>query len=179
MPTFENWLGQLLGQSEIEIQRLLADENATHFLLAWSLFESKCFSSDLKASKLSAFASDCVESNRNILESLIKPAQHFHARYQDKKKLANLMPNDKTPAWMIKEFKKLIGVAFNNLTEEQVVTLVAFVVYRFRNNMFHGAKGIASWLRFQEQIRLCIEALQVFVTHAETNNPTMCNLEAA
>lgn len=178
MPTFANWLGKLLGQSKVEIQRLLANKNAWHFLLAWSLFESKCFSNDLKASKLSAFASDYVNSNGAML-GLIPPAQHFHARYQNKKKLANLMPKGKTPEWMITEFKELLGIQYEHLTQEQAVKLVAFVVYRFRNNIFHGAKGVASWLSYQEQIRLCVEVLQVFVSHAEAINPTLSVLEAA
>ena len=173
MPTFANWLGQLLGQNEIEVQRLLEDENALHFLLAWSLFESKCFGNNVRASDLNPFASSCVNPNRGIVELLRKPAKHFHARYQDKNKLANLMPKDRTPKVMVAEFKELIGVDFDRLSEEQVVKLVAYVVYRFRNNIFHGAKGVASWLGFQEQIRLCVEALQVFVSHAEANKPTM------
>ena len=56
---------------------------------------------------------------------------------------------------------------------------VVVVVYRFRNNMFHGNKGVASWLRYREQIALCVLAMQEFIAHAEALTPTMEVPEAA
>lgn len=74
MPTFANWLGNLLQQSELEVQRLLADETALHFLLAWSLFESKCFGGDLNAKKLGGFAETLASGQKAALESLRESA---------------------------------------------------------------------------------------------------------
>jgi adenosyl cobinamide kinase/adenosyl cobinamide phosphate guanylyltransferase len=173
MQSFAQWLSQLLQQSESEVQRLLSDETAVHFLLAWSLFESKCFRNDLKACKLSDFAEEFANSNRVMLQSLNVPARHFHDRYQDRKKLSNLIPKRKTPKWMVVALKELLATPYDQLSQEEIVQLVAFVVYRFRNNMFHGAKGVQSWLQYREQIRVCVDALQVFVTYAETKLPTM------
>ncbi len=56
---------------------------------------------------------------------------------------------------------------------------VALVAYRFRNNMFHGNKGVQSWLRYRPQIDLCTRALQAFVSHAESLRPTMSTLGVA
>lgn len=179
MQSFVHWLSQLLKQSELEVQRLLADETAMYFLLAWSLFESKCFHSDLKATKLPSFAEELANDNGLTLDSLCAPARHFHVRYQDRKKLNNLMPKDKTPNWVVTAFKDLLSVPYDDLSKEQVIKLVAFVIYRFRNNMFHGAKGIRSWLQYREEIQLCVDALQVFVTYAESKYPTIGVQEAA
>jgi hypothetical protein len=104
---------------------------------------------------------------------------HFHARYQYPQKLGNLMPDKKTPARMVDALKKLLAIPFEELTKKQVIELLAYVVYRFRNNMFHGAKGVQSWLQYREQIRLCVEVLQVFVSYAEAKLPTMNDQGAA
>lgn len=173
MPTFANWLGNLLQQNELEVQRLLADETALHFLLAWSLFESKCFRGELNAKKLGEFSENLAGRQDAPLDSLRGPAEHFHSRYQDPQKLSNLMPKDKTRKEVVVEFKKCLNVPFDQLSRTQIIFLVAVVVYRFRNNIFHGAKGVGSWLRYKEQIRLCIGSMQTFVSHAETQSPTM------
>jgi hypothetical protein len=53
---FEHWLGELLGESEHEVAYLLKDETALRFLIAWSLFEAKCFDGFVKLDGLDAFA---------------------------------------------------------------------------------------------------------------------------
>lgn len=70
-------------------------------------------------------------------------------------------------------------MAISDMKPEDMVFFVAFVVYRYRNNMFHGNKGIHSWLQYGEQIRLCTEAMQAFVSHAESMSPTISTLAAA
>jgi len=179
MQSFSSWLGQLFQQSELEVQRLLTDEAAMQFLLAWSLFESKCFKNDLHSNRLPDFANELVSSNKVALDSLNLPAMYFHARYQAPKKFANLMPSNKTPARMVDALKNLLAIPFEKLTKQQVIELLSYVVYRFRNNMFHGAKGVQSWLQYSEQIRLCVEVLQVFVSYAEAKSPTMNDQGAA
>jgi hypothetical protein len=54
--SFQSWLGTLVGHSEFEVRRLLEDESALHFLVAWSLFESKCFAGFVKAKQIEHYA---------------------------------------------------------------------------------------------------------------------------
>lgn len=97
MSTFTRWLATLLGQSEFEVKRLLDDPAALHFLLTWSLFESKCFGGFLKGKDLHPFAERVVRDQFSL--TVITPiALHFHQRFQDKKKAANLLHDDKTSA---------------------------------------------------------------------------------
>ncbi len=42
MKAFGEWLAELLGQDRGEVEKLLKSERAVHFLMAWSLFESRC-----------------------------------------------------------------------------------------------------------------------------------------
>jgi len=53
---FEQWLGDLLGQNEVEVCNLLQDPYALHFLNAWSLFESKCCGGYAEVAALETFA---------------------------------------------------------------------------------------------------------------------------
>ena len=48
MSTFPQWLFKPLNQSEGEVQRVLRDDTALHFLMTWSLFKSKYFSGFMK-----------------------------------------------------------------------------------------------------------------------------------
>ncbi len=178
MSSFSKWLAGLLRQSEVEVQRLLRDEAALHFLMTWSLFESKCFAGFLKAKCLNSFADRILKEGLNY-QSLEASARHFHQRFQAKRSLANLLHDDKTPAHVATQFKTCLATSFADLTNRDIVFLVTFVIYRYRNNIFHGNKGIASWLKYGEQIRLCINAMQVFISHTESISPTMSTREAA
>ncbi len=60
MKAFEAWLADLLSQDELEVRALLRDPKALHFLITWSLFESKCFGGFLKLEALDSFASRLV-----------------------------------------------------------------------------------------------------------------------
>ncbi len=91
---------------------------------------------------------------------------------QDKTRFMNLMhaqPSPKTAAKMA----QLLNKSFDSLQPRETVFLVAFTVYRFRNNMFHGNKGVDSWLQYTEQIELCTGVMQRFVSHAEARVPSM------
>ncbi len=42
----------------------------------------------------------------------------------------------------------LLGQPLDSFTTEDEVFFAAGVAYRFRNNMFHGNKGVHTWLRY-------------------------------
>ena len=71
---------------------------------------------------------------------------------------------------------KLAGVlskAASAATKVERAFLTVFVVYRYRNNIFHGNKGVDSWLGYREQIDLCTEVMQSFIAHFEQDSPTL------
>lgn len=173
MQSFSQWLGAILEQNEMQIRRLLADETAIHFLLSWALFESKCFEGYLKARKLKPFIEKLPAQSEKLDRTILDAARHFHERYQDNRRLRHLAPEARTPDWMVKELKEMLGVAFEDLEQRQLRILTVYVVYRFRNNMFHGAKGVDSWLQYTKQIRLCVAAMQSFISYAEEQTSTM------
>jgi hypothetical protein len=165
--TFENWLATLLGQRRTQVQLLLQDSTALQFLIAWSLFESKCFDGFVKIAGLDKFAARLASESFDPT-LVLEAASHFHTRYQDRGRYEHLMHRQSC--------ERLDALVRNDLGiagAADVIFLVAVVAYRFRNNMFHGNKGVASWLQYKTQIQLCTEVLQHFVSHAESRLPSL------
>lgn len=171
--TFASWLGELFGQSEFEVRRLLEDKRALHFLVAWSLFESKCFHGFVKAEQIHQFAEEVATDAKFNKDKLVCASIHFHNRYQDNKRLQNLLHGQRSVV-----LKTTLAKPHSTLTNTEMVFLAVFVTYRFRNNMFHGNKGVDSWLNYGEQIALCTEVLQNLVSRSEAIETTMKTAEA-
>lgn len=159
---FELWFADLFGESESEGERLLRDKTAIQFLIAWSLFESRCFSGFLKAETIQSYAERLTKVENFDVSSISDHAHYFHARYQEKRLHNNLMHKDKSA-----EFEAIRQSPVLTLTPTQAVFFSTFVVYRFRNNIFHGNKGVRSWLKFTEQIGRCTHVMQLLISHAE------------
>jgi hypothetical protein len=171
---FEKWLAKLLGQRAQDVQRLIGDETALHFLIAWSLFESKCFAGFAKLNEISSFCERIVKVEGFDPAVISDTASHFHARYQDAGLYDHLMYG-KTSSRMDAILKR----PFESLSAEERVFVTALTAYRYRNNIFHGNKGVDSWLQFRPQIKRCIEAMQAFVDHAEKRVPSLRTPAAA
>ena len=153
--TFDKWFANYLQQNQHQVDRLLRDKTATRFLIAWSLFESRCFEGFVKVEKLSTFATNITKNDAFRKEDFLEPGRHFHSRYQNKGRYKNLMHKQSS-----KELDDILSKQFNNLGNGQLIFMLLFVVYRFRNNIFHGNKGVESWLKYKEQISLCLRVMQ-------------------
>lgn len=177
-PTFKTWLGELLKQNTYNVNKLLNDNTALHFLIAWSLFESKCFKGDFVARDIPRYALRIVEDASNDILLIRQHTQHFHVRYQDEIHRENMVP-ERTPKNIREKWEECLRIPFEDLSLEQAVFLGTFVASRFRNNMFHGVKGIDDWLYSRPEIILCTEILQILVSLAEAQNPTLLTQDAA
>lgn len=164
---FEKWLGNMLGQSEFQTRKLLEDPTALRFLITWSLFESKCFGGYAKIDILEKYAKDIISHSFNTAE-ISGAVSHFHRRYQNRSLFKNLMHGQPCT-----RMDALVQQPLATFRPPDQAFFMSLVVYRFRNNMFHGSKGIQSWLHYTAEIGLCIEAMQKFISHAESRVPTM------
>lgn len=171
--TFNKWLAGLLGQNTGEIDRLMRNTSALNFLIAWSLFEAKCFGGYVRVNAIRDYAEELVSEGFRR-ESINQAVSVFHERYQDPIRYRNLIHRND---WA--EFRRLTDDDLRCLSDAEALFYVTFVIYRYRNNMFHGNKGIASWLDYREQIELCTSVMQLFVTHAESLRPTLPERAAA
>lgn len=170
--SFEHWLGKILGQDERSVRRLMKDPTGLHFLMAWSLFESKCCGGEFDANK--HCAGDAMPVT-DLDESKVIAAQaiYFHQRYQSQHLLESLAPQGKSSKNVRSAFVQLLGLPREGLSDVQARIVAIFVCSRIRNNMFHGVKGIDDWLRDRDLIERCTTVLQMFVAARERRHPTL------
>lgn len=167
MGTFESWLADLLRQRETEVRRLMRDPTALRFLIAWALYEAKCFDGFVKIGLLDSFAARVLAEGYDPAK-ISTGVEYFHNRYQDVQLYDHLMHRQSSG-----RMRKILTQECRSLSSEDRIFLATLVTYRFRNNMFHGNKGVQSWLQYSEQIRLCTEMIQDFVSHAEIVRPSL------
>jgi hypothetical protein len=177
MPSFVVWLSRLMGQDLSQVSKLLKNQTAQEFLISWSLFESKCFSGELRGNGLRKHSRD-LEEQGFAVEQIETQFSAFRDRYEgtdavSKERLSNLLPIGKTNRDVQEEFLRCLRADRSSLSVAERIFFVSVVVYRYRNNMFHGAKGVSSWLKYEEQIALCTQAMQAYISHAEERKPTL------
>lgn len=154
----KQWLQGNLECKSSDINMLYSSKTGLDFLLVWNIFEVKLFDKYCTKDKLHNVAIRVSESVR--CGELQKFIEHFHYRYHtDKVKYRNLK-HGSSPILIPDEVVK------NRLqcsTVQDKLHFLLFVLFRYRNNMFHGNKGLINWLQYDEQIRLCTEAMCIFV----------------
>lgn len=153
---FDSWLAAHWKQRPFEVEHLLSDKTALRFLIAWSMFEGACFEGFMKKQKIGPFAESVASDSRFERQVFEVPARNFHGRYQDQKKYANLMHGSKSDQRM----EGAIDAPFDSLSDVEMLYLLLFSVYRYRNNIFHGNKGVHSWLKYKTQIYWCLDVMQ-------------------
>jgi hypothetical protein len=176
---FERWLAGIFGQSTEQVSQLLKDPTAVRFLITWSIFETVCFKREMKIDEIRSVAERVVETEEFDVSSIREDAQQFHLRYQNKQLVKNLIhdgkegPRRPTIKMMNETINPILKLTFDRLNDIQIVVLSNFVVYRFRNNIFHGNKDVTSWLQFKEQIDRCTSIMQRLISHAEKIQPQL------
>lgn len=117
----------------------------------WSIFEQQLFNGFLKFRDLKTYSNDHLEKWNDALENEF---QYFHDRYQDKKTFRNLLHKDN-----YEEITNIIISEKSKITNNQKMLFLLYVVYRYRNNIFHGTKGVESWIQFKPQIEKCVDIM--------------------
>ncbi len=150
----KTWLSNYLSISKEEIEQI-GKPDVAGFLIVWTLFEQKSFNGFIKKSDIIPFA----KKHASILSPLFqKHANHFHNRFQDSTMYRHLRHND-----TLVEIDTILAKNFSLLNDEDKVTLTLYTLYRYRNNIFHGNKGVLSWMSYKEQINLCANAMTIII----------------
>ena len=92
---FDDWFAAYLGQQPFQVKQLLQDGMATRFLIAWSIFESKCFNGFVKINCLSSFAEKVSKEQDFARGNFEAHGQYFHNRYQNHDHLRHLLHGQK------------------------------------------------------------------------------------
>ena len=109
------------------------------------------------------YSKKLVQSPHYDARRLQTIAEKFYNRYKDKRLYENLT-HETTHKTKPKEVEEILKRDFGALEEFEVLFFLLYVVYPYRNNIFHGNKGVQSWLKFKPQIEQCIEIMQTLIT---------------
>ena len=141
--------------SSDEIRDMLHNQVAVLYLLIWPIMEQIYFSGFLKVNQISDAARKLApfycEDLKNDLDEIIL---RFFDRYRNKNQHYRDLHVDRM---MKTEFDEILGKKkFVYLQPADKIKLLLFVIYRYRNNIFHGNKDIRKWASFDEQIKDCL-----------------------
>lgn len=150
MLKIEEWLAKIHNTNVDNIKNILKDEKATTYLMVWSTFEQKIFAGFMTKNKISNAAKRY--SQIYDLLNIDDIAKRFHSRYQNKMNFKHLRHNETNTV----EIEKILSKQYDTLSNTEKVHLLFYVSYRYRNNIFHGNKGVLAWNRYTQQINDCI-----------------------
>lgn len=145
-----NWLSKMLRIDTWLVSETIKNQMATVFLLIWPILETKIFNSDMSHAQIK----DVAESVKNEISSndLEEIFLHFHDRFQSDEKYRKLKQD--------REWTKIDYILQDppeRVSKKNRIIFMIFVVYRYRNNIFHGIKSISQWSDFSKEIQLCIK----------------------
>ena len=148
MPSVFNvieWLNDFAGLTDSE--RLLDEETLRPilaFVLMWNLFESSACQRNASRQKIKEVAEYLQEEGIIKREEISEFLDYFAARY-----LRNGQENRRFPFLRFRsssdrQFVRNVLSRPNDFQESELLTAILMIVYRYRNNLFHGEKWVYS-----------------------------------
>ena len=159
----QTWLAKYFNTEEERIKQILKTQLATTYLLIWPIMEQALFKGFMKKNDIERVATK-LESYYSKLDAE-ESARYFHDRYKDKNLYRNLKHGNDCP-----KINRIISKSFEDTSSYERLMLLLYVVYRYRNNIFHGNKGISSWTRYGKEINLCIRFMMNIVDCSKEHN---------
>ncbi|WP_270087107.1 hypothetical protein [Sphingobacterium sp. SYP-B4668] len=139
-----------LAQEEEKLNNLIgADlqvditERVKNFTLLWNIYETFACNRSANSTAISNNV-DCIENAKNIDIRKIEIFKlYFLSRYFNKDKAPNnrfldLVKNDSRIAELI------VNELPKNIIDKNTLKALLFIVYRYRNNLFHGNKNVVT-----------------------------------
>ena len=155
----KEWLASYFETNSNKVDQMLENQLATTYLLIWPIMEQRLFEGFMKKEKIES-AADMYKGYYMKMNANLNPlVKYFHERYQDKDCYRRLKHGDEYTG----KFDAIVKKKFTTLDYKEKLMLMFYVVYRYRNNIFHGSKGILSWAQYSEQIDKCIEFMMIIV----------------
>lgn len=147
----QKWLADYYKTDRQNIKDMLNSQIATTYLLIWPVMEQNLCNGFMKLPEIKPLAQRCAPFYKQMgIEDDVK---YFYNRYQDKARYRNLYYETEQRSYSI---DKILRKKYELLLSTEKLELMIYVVYRYRNNIFHGSKGIDSWVQYSEQIEKCI-----------------------
>lgn len=161
----KKWICNKLNiQESYKLENLYNNSFALNYLLVWTIFERTNFDKFMQVSKIKKFA----KSKKYFIYELENEFNNFYNRYkisvegnQKRKGLCNQeeCDNSKCSYFNNCHFLKILKKSSNKITAEDKIYFLVYIIYRYRNNMFHGSKELETWEDYREQIEECINIM--------------------
>lgn len=146
------WLASYFIIKETEVESYFRNENVSGFLIMWTILEQKLFDGFVLPNKFETFST--ANSSKWNQEFEIEFV-YFHDRYQNKDIFQNLCHGDRNL-----KVNEIINSLPTNINTNDKLLFLLYVVYRYRNNIFHGNKGVDSWIIYSTQIGKCVQIMK-------------------
>ena len=132
-------------------------EEIRDFTLLWNLLENICFKNYVKIDKINDLIDSKIDKFNENNETFRETFKYFYTRYQNENKLRALNLN--------RPMKELaIKILNNTYTDKNnKLKFIMAVIYRYRNNLFHGEKQMR-YIRLQkENFKIANKFLMYFI----------------
>ncbi len=167
----ESWIKKAVEfKSDEELKRIYQNPLAINFLLVWTKFKTINFKGFMQFKHIKNFSKEKSIEGLD-LNGYVK---YFYNRYintyneeNGRVRLLRLCRLEKCKNKNIcneKEcrIKDILSKKNEDLTQEEKLYFLTYVVYRYRNNIFHGSKGTDGWLiKYEEPIKKCTEIMRL------------------
>lgn len=147
------------GLTISDIVDLLNSQLAVSYLLVWPILEQRQFSGFMKVSQIKEASYQlCRFYNNDLRQDLDGIIKTFFDRYNISDNKNNPFLKNLQPEHDISDYYKNIlrKRDFSEVKPREKISLLLFVIYRYRNNIFHGAKSIDRWTQYTDQINDCL-----------------------
>ena len=146
-------LSKILDVREEEINKSISNVDIIHFLLVWSNFETLIF--DKYCRQSSIFDLNNSSFNDSLQDDLGLYELYFIDRYKkDPIKFVTLGPENRNHSQVRNYIYKS-----NSCEKCTRLHFLVYIVFRYRNNIFHGNKGSLEWFLYEEPIQKCTEIM--------------------
>jgi len=154
----KRWLAAHYKISEGKAESYFKNEDVTGFLIVWTIFEQKLFGGVIQYNNIKKHSTTITPT---IIDELEREFVYFFERYQDRDRFKNLRYEQNA-----EEIKGILGFTKESLSAEQKLQFFLFVVYRYKNNIFHGNKSVPSWARYETEIGYCVNIMKALLESA-------------
>lgn len=154
-----NWLTTKWCVPRPFVDEFFEIQASSYFLLIWPIFEHDVCNGYMTSSKIRDIAKkykNCYDEM--CIDDILK---RFYDRYTDRNSpdshWNSLCQNDLGE--VVSQAERVLNQPWNKSKPVEKIQFGLYVIYRFRNNIFHGNKTVLEWLRNKPQIEDCVLVL--------------------
>lgn len=166
-----DWLGNRNEAHSEDVKKRLDIEQIRIFLLLYPIFESDFVETHKHKDKLSGkrkwkyFLEKELPNIKIVFKELEPAIKYFHARYnRNPSKYIELIGDRQGERFFREVADRVVKHSYKETSkEEDKIHFLIYVIYRWRNNLFHGLKKINDFDDYKEGFEYCLSSLIIIM----------------